>query len=68
MAGDNIGNAQPAQGKLYGLVRDKDGNVRFDDWFNIDKGFHGVLTEEDWQYIKEQQEIQHGNHSRTIHS
>lgn len=41
-------------GKTSGvmLVRDPNGNVKFDDWDNIHEDFHHMLSEEDWKYIE----------------
>jgi len=35
----------------YILVRDKDGNVKFDDWSNIHQGYWEQLTDADKAYI-----------------
>jgi hypothetical protein len=40
----------------YSLVRDKDGNVKFDNWNNIDTGFWRLLTEADKAYVLKQRE------------
>lgn len=41
------------------IVRDKNGNVKFDDWNNIPEIFHAALTPADWEYIKERQNGTH---------
>ena len=55
MAGNDV-KAQDGEIKVFGLVRNAKGQPQFDDYFNIPKEFHHVLTEEDWQYIKEMQD------------
>jgi len=50
--------------QLVGLVRDKDGNVRFDDYANIPDIYHSILTEEDWIYIEtKREELSHVSNS-----
>lgn len=36
---------------IIAVVRDKNGNVKFDDWNNIPQSFYPALTESDWQHI-----------------
>lgn len=48
--------AQEGKMQGYGLVRNAKGQPQFDDYNDIPKVFHELLTEEDWQYIKEQQD------------
>ena len=43
--------AQKGTFKGYGLVRNAKGQPQFDDYENIPKAFHDILTEEDWMYI-----------------
>ena len=42
---------QPCKFKMFALVRDKHGKVKFDDWFNIPDEIGHALTDEDWEYI-----------------
>jgi hypothetical protein len=44
------------KGKVSGwlLVRDSEGNVKFDDWDNIPEAYHKDLTKADWAYIHKQ--------------
>ena len=44
--------------KLFGLVRNKDGQPQFDDFENIPEVFHASLTAEDWVYINEKRKEQ----------
>lgn len=37
------------------LMHDADGNVLFEDYNNIPKIFHSVLTEKDWEFIRSKQ-------------
>ena len=40
-------------GRLIAIVRNKNGEVQFDDYDNIPKCFHPSLTAEDWEYINQ---------------
>lgn len=51
----NQAKAQPGKFRGILLVKDKDGNVKFDDWNNIPEIYHPYLNEEDWKYIEEKQ-------------
>lgn len=45
--------AQKGKLKGYGLVRNAKGEPKFDNYEDIPKVFHSLLTEEDWIYINE---------------
>tara|TARA_R100001377_G_C3181875_1_gene106982 strand:- start:760 stop:933 length:174 start_codon:yes stop_codon:yes gene_type:complete len=47
------------KGKIKGvcIVRDSNGNPKFDDWDNIDAVFLSALTASDLAYIKQQQQL-----------
>ncbi len=44
-------NCKPYKISGFGLVRDKDGNVKIDDIDNIPKQIKDLLTDRDWSYI-----------------
>ena len=46
-------HAEPAKTILVAVVRNKHGQIQFDDYDNIPECFHPSLTDEDWEYIKE---------------
>ena len=46
-------NAQRGTFKGYGLVRNAQGQPQFSDWENIPEVYHPLLTEEDWEYIRQ---------------
>lgn len=57
--------AQKGKFKGYGLVRNRQGQPQFNDWDNIPRVFHTLLSDEDWDYIKQQQRIaNHGDYPR----
>ncbi len=47
-------HADKATMKGAGLVRNAQGQPQFDDFNNIPEIFHSVLSEEDWEYIRQQ--------------
>ena len=51
--------AQSGKFKAFVLVRDLEGNPKFDDWNNIPEEMLGALSESDLEYIenKQRQEI-----------
>lgn len=46
--------AQKPKLKAIGLVRNAQGQPQFNNWDDIPEIFHPYLSEEDWQYIKQQ--------------
>ena len=48
--------AQDAEWTGVFIVRDKNGNVKFDDWVNIPPAFIKHLSQSDLDYIKQQAE------------
>ena len=44
--------AEKSKIKVVAIVRNKHGQVQFDDYDNIPECFHPSLTDEDWEYIK----------------
>ena len=52
-----IGPEKEEPKPMIGLVRDKDGNVRFDDYEDIPEVFWEVLESEDWKFIGKESSI-----------
>jgi len=45
-------HAEKSKIKVVAIVRNKHGQVQFDDYDNIPECFRPSLTDEDWEYIK----------------
>lgn len=51
----------PGTTSIIALLRDKDGNVKFDDWHNISEIYGAALTTKDKMYIMTKIRDEEGN-------